>query len=259
MKKKSPSPLEQIPIPEVLEEQRYVDWVANYGWYVLVGLIGLFTFLFLLFRTGNNTKAETDYFNAERMMVVLQSPQAEAPADEALRVLRQILKRRPEMQTKYDAIIAQVLIAKGMTAEASPLIKRTLERLDHDSLTLYNAFAKTTLLITNGSQEEALRNSEALRDQMLRTAILAFAEEAPRSFGDILFAYNLLRIGMLQQALGLNEQEKQTWTEWKQYADGSYEFPPQVLIGSTAFAYANAVFTQGNVSLNDYIAARLAQ
>ena len=72
--------------------------------------------------------------------------------------------------------------------------------------------------------------------------------EKPESATALLFASNLLRVGVLQGQLGLKADESATWQEWKEYANN-----PLYSIG---FERVVNIFRDGKVSLNEYIESR---
>jgi hypothetical protein len=86
--------------------------------------------------------------------------------------------------------------------------------------------------------------------------IVSVPQTTDRSFGDELFALNLLRIAILQQQLGDRPGELQTWREWKRYAGLEKGDSNSLKVSPVAFRYAIQQLAIGSVSLPDYIAHR---
>jgi len=250
MKKHHMQPSDQIHIPELLEESRYIGWISKYGKQALIGIAVLFAVLVLVYRSGfgGAVQAEGDYLRADTALQGFLKGEKNS-----LQKLESILKRRPDLAAKYDGIIAQTLLNRGEVEQAIPFAEKTLKRTEHEGLSLYHDYAKTTLQMSEGQYEAALERALNLKDKMLQQAGL---KPEKRGFGDILFAFNLLRIAILQQALNSKEEELKTWQEWKQFARWTAEPPPSEHIGARAFHVVLNHLDNDNISLTDYIATR---
>jgi hypothetical protein len=243
------------PMPENLssiDENPLMLWITQYGrtlMYVLIGLI-LAGILIYRFFSVHEEKQEAEYWTAEKEFRLLAKPveSNEGPAinEDALAQLRAVLERHPALQAKYDALIAQTLLDHGNTKDAMPFANSAIDRTLSENQPFYSEFAKTSLLISDKQYDAALKSSLALQQKMQELKEKS-EKSGDRHFGDTLFALNFLRIGMLQQQLGLKIDELNTWQEWKKLARTS------------GFEQQQILFSDGRVSLVDYINLREAQ
>lgn len=235
-------PSEKIPMDDLLEEDRYLDWFAHYGKTFLITVVALFAILLVIYQvsTGSHSQAETDYIQAESAFLAFQQ------GDEPLDDLERLTLKHPDLHAKYDALVAETLLIRGETAEALPLANATLKRTAGSTSPFFHNYAKTTLTISEEKYADALTEATALKGQMLS------ATESDQII-DVLYIYNLLRIATLQKELGDTKAELNTWKEWKQLADGE---ATEGKIDPNAFRIVLGFF-EGNVtSLPDYIASR---
>lgn len=232
------------------EDHPSVQFLMQYGRTALIALLGIIAITFLIYRLTliGKEQEEIDFWNAEKEFQVFTNPNKILEAEEALINLNGILKSNPELYAKYDGLIGQTLINRGDAGDAMPFVTRTLSRTDSENQPYYTNYTQTTLLMTEQRYDEALKQAISLDTQM-RQAINQ--PEAERKFGDTLFAFNLLRVGILQQQLGLQEEELKTWQEWKQYLTAS----PL----AKTFQQQAAILSEGKASLEDYIDARIAK
>lgn len=247
--KKKPQTLPEDPPDffETMRENPYFNWMIENRRsipYVFLGILVLIMATYQ-FTSKQATKAETSYLLAENYLSVLQrNLQGEphtADKEEALIKIKDITEEYPELQPRFDGLIAQLLLTQNNPEEAQKFAERNLSRISEDDLTSYSNFSKTTLLIAQEKYDAALQNALELKQTLLE-------EKA----NDALFAYNLLRIGMLQQTLGLHEAENMTWREWKQFSDAT----SQISIDPQPFIAINSMISEGSFTLDDYIKER---
>ena len=119
-----------------------------------------------------------------------------------------------------------------------------------DHVPYYEEFAAITLQISRGDYSAALKQSQELKQKLLKDATTAKQE---RTFGDILFAYNLLRIAMLEQKSGTPEGEKAAWSEWNSYTQASTN---TASIRAASFYTLDSLFGEGSLTLGTYIKSR---
>lgn len=261
MKKKDaiPTSIKLDRIESSWEDNQAVQVLMQYGRGALFALLVAIAIIFLIYRlmTMGKEQKEMDFWNATKEFQVFAKPSAlnDDPLirEDALTKLNSILSTNPELYPKYDGLVAQTLINRGDAGDALPFAKRAISRTEPENQPYYTNYTRTTMLIAESRFDEALKEALALDTQM-RDAIKQNLSIAQRKFGDSLFAFNLLRIGMLQQQLGLKDQERKTWQEWKQYVA---TIPSTPL--SKAFQQQSAILTEGKVTLSDYIDARLAK
>ncbi len=243
-----------------LEEGALTEWLARYGKTIIYGLVAFVAILILVYRlsTGHAVKAEQEYFQAanDYALFTQEGPTKDSPnTNDAFQRLLTIMARHPELHAAYDGALAQTLLNRGQLAEAKPLAIATLERTKSDDLPMYSQYASASLLISEERYQEALDKSQALQQQMIETiGRQPVAQE--RSFGDELFAFNLLRIAMLEQQLGDTQAELKTWHIWKQYAalEAAKDLPAKV--DAQAFRTVIQQLAIGTLALPDYIAYR---
>lgn len=242
MKKSDPSNSLPILNESSWEDNPLIQWLFQYSRYLLWILLGAIILLWAIYRfaAGNHTTIEKDYLEANRLFQTFAgATSGEAAAGQtALDNLQTILEKHPEWQAKYDGLIAQVLINQGDASRASDYANRAFNRTSADS-PYYTTYSQTTLLIGQKKFQEALSEAQTLQQQLV--------EKKTEQMGPILTAFNLWRIALLQQELGLKKEELQTWQEWKEfYNKNRSSFLDEMI----------ANFTEGKVSVVDYVEAR---
>lgn len=244
----------------LLDENDLVEWLSKNGksvFYLLIGLAALF-FLIYTMSARHSNGDEKDYLQASKEFILfnqgnqagsLSSPQ------EAEKQLNALLAKHPELHAVYDGPIAQILLDRHDVDQAKPYIEATFRRTQSDQLPFYSDFATTSLMISEQHYKPALDRAQNLQKKMVSQLQDLSSDE--RSFGESLFAFNLLRIAMLQQQLGDRQGEMQAWQEWKSYAGMdkgdklvSSKINPQI------FHFLIQKLAIGNISLLDYIAYR---
>jgi len=201
MQKKPHTPLpEENKILQLLEENRYADWVGKNGRLAVALLAGFIIFLVIIFRFGLATteRGEGDFSRAQLLFVA-----AERAADAAdiqqtyalLQQLSQLMEAHPSLHAKYDGAIAQRLLALEQGKEAEPYAQRTLMRTRSDQLVLFRSYAATTLLIGIGEHKQALEAANALAKELEQAELAGTAEP-------MLAACNQLRRAALEHKVG---------------------------------------------------------
>lgn len=237
MSKKKLSVLEsELTVGSSWEESPLVLWLTQNGLTLLWMLLGIAVTCILLFRffLGESENIEKQYTQAEVYFSQVIDPSISSDmADESLAKLNALLQQSPELQVKYDGPLAQALILRKDPEKASLYLERALKRTHKDHSPFYADFARTSLLIAQENYEEALSSSQKLQQKIA---------EIP--FDQTLQAINLLRIGSLQQKLGLKNEEHETWNSWLQSFQNWENLQ---------------YFQEGKVSLIDYIKARIEE
>ena len=131
-----------------------------------------------------------------------------------------------------------MIIAEN-AVEAKKFVMEALSRNTNDSF--YENYAKTSLLICENNYEKALQGSMNLHDKLVNSTL---------NDHQTLFAFNLLRIALLYQKMGLKKEELETWETLKKYSNDN------VNTFSNAFHPLFDVFQDKQVSLSDYIRHR---
>ncbi len=243
MKKKeiiTPDLMDHKPhITEILNEHPLIQWIVDNRRSLLYIFVGVIAAIILITRFSMGApgqkeadliKAETEFVNIQRAILGVDTDLSQ---NEAITKLHQLLSKYPELNSKYDAPIAQAFIAAGKANDAQTYADQSLKRTGSNHLPLYQDFARTSLFIEKEQYQEALTQA-----QKLKTVL---QDQTPKS---TLFAYNLLRIALLQQALGNKNEELKTWQEWNSYSN------------SDAFKLINNQLESGGIKLSDYIAQR---
>lgn len=244
-----------------LEENPFIHWVVDHGkslLYLFVGLIFLTILIFRFFQSGQ-VSSETDFINGEKEFQLFAAPlEGNDPAIQAnaLKNLEKILSVHPELHAKYDGSIAEILLTREENSKAiefaTPAIKRTSEENDP----FYSGYAKASLLIADNKYDEALKAAKSLKDQMTQQGEEYQDTPEKFQFGTLLYALNLLRIGMLQQKLALHQEELKSWQEWKNLLHKSREGSQPKYIDGQMFITLESLLSEGEVSFTNYIEAR---
>lgn len=256
-------PNEQHSWSETLEENPIIHWILDNGkmlLYILVGLILLGILFFRLF-LSSSTSSESDFINAEKEYMLFAAPKSEendsTNQQASLKSLDKMISAHPELNAKYEGSVAEILLIRGENTQAqkyaAPAIQRTVQENDP----FYAPFAQTTLEIANGKYENALKQARDLKEQMVK--IGQELKETPEKipFSTLLYSLNLLRLGMLEQQLGLSNEERKTWQEWKDIDRRSREGGlPEYLDGPLFLSFEN-LLSEGNITFTDYIETRL--
>lgn len=235
--------LEKPLFTEVLEENNFVHWCLENGRILIIGFLCVIAMFLVGYRIsyGSMMKSEINYINAENNYQRYMSEKNEAEAQETLMKLSSIMTNHPELYAKYDGLIAQKLIIEGNISESLTFANRAIDRTQSENAPLYSDYSKTAILIAEKKYEEALKNALDLKQLLLKNEFV-MSIESPEG---ILYAFNLLRIGMLQQQLKLESAELATWNEWK-----------AAKISNEAFQKLANKFNVGQINLTNYIEAR---
>lgn len=195
-----------------------IQWIKDHKKQISYGFLLFCLFLVFLYRliASQTAKAEENYLALASAAAIVNNP--EAPADKravALSDLRRLLESSPNLQAKYDGLIAQQLILEKKIDEANPYIQQTLSRVKGEDSPYYLDYSKTSIALASGKKEESLKEAYALRDKMLQV------KPADRSvqFGGVLYAFNLIRIALLEKEFQNKDAEKKAWQELQQMGD----------------------------------------
>ena len=240
-------------LSDFLAESPIIQWISDNGRNLLWILLAFLASALLLYKIfgGSSTKTESDYFKAEGEFSVFENSADPKAQNEALSKLSALLTRYPDLQPKYDGLVAQTLLNRNEVKEALPFANRTLSRTGKDHLPFYADYAHATLSISQEKYDDALKQAQTLKEKMISHAKENGDE---KEFGDALYLFNLLRIAMLNQQLGNKEEELRAWQEFKQSAvqrQGEGYF-----VQSDLFENVIKKLQEGKASLLNYIEAR---
>lgn len=251
---------QELPVTETnslsdfLSDNEIVKWIGDNGRTLLWIFLALLAIAFILLKLfgGSAAKLENGYFKAQSDLTTLASGASDPAAQEkALKQLAAFTEQYPSLQSKYDGLIAQLLLNQNQAKEALPFVKRTLARTGKDHLPFYADYANATLLISQENYSEALKEAQHLKQQMISQAKEKGGE---KEFGDTLYLFNLLRIAMLHQQLNHHDEELAAWQEFKQSAIESQS--QNYFVQSDLFEQFSDKLKDGQASLLNYIEAR---
>lgn len=196
-------------------------------------------FLIVHFASGPNAMT---YAKAEEIFAQWEA----SPEDASLySELRSAIRKNPALRFKYEAVMAQKLLDVKKIDEALEMAHRSLERVK-DEAPFHAEFAYTSLLIAQGSYQEALEKAVALKEQIGTIFDLNSLSGPHLIGGSVLYAHNLVRIACLQQELKNRPGEKAAWEELENYLREATPVADLILKS----------FSEKQLNLTQYIAER---
>lgn len=210
-----------------MDENKILDWFHKHWFKCVLGLLCLALGAVFLERSlaTRNMNSKRDYILAQRTFEQFRTGQP-LPV-ESIELVENILKRHPELHTRYDAPLAQAFLQQENSTRMPPYASATLERVEKHLPTPYAQFVKTSLLIAEENYPEAYVQTEKLH------ASLKDAEGVEN-----LKAWNLLRFLFLAKETKNPEKEKEIWKE---------------LQTLSAFPLIEVLFREGEVRFADYL------
>jgi len=240
--------LEQLDHSSPWLEDHAIPWISQYGKMLALGIAALFVLCIVLLYSGANSSynAAASYVKAEQAFQKFQ----DSPNKETLQTVNSYLAQS-DLQTKYDGSIAETLLIQKNLQAAQPYVDRTFQRVSSFQIPEYLSFAKTTPVIISDQPKTALKEAVTLKETLLT--------QPTDSSKDILFAFNLLRIAFLEQAIGSPQDELMAWQEWKFYAGWEHSDAKTSPFSPNAFAAVAQHFSEQQLTLADYITDRERQ
>lgn len=231
------------------------DLLTNYKrftiFFIPILLVVFFLVLRLTLLKGNAQQeviaVKTSYYKWDK---------ADSPDLAQLQEIKSFLKKRPELSPLYEGSIVQKLMANTQVSQSKPYMENILKRIGKYS-TFYNKFSDISVLAAEKNYEKALRKSMSLKEEMISDKTF-WERQKDHQYGSMLFAFNLLRIAMLNLALQDKDNELLSWKEFKKYAkwDQSGNEELTLDLDSKEFDKLLGHFTDQKVSLKDYIKHR---
>lgn len=196
-----------------LHTNEFMQWFQKNQRYLIGIVFALLIASILIYQlfAWQTRRAEKDYWAAAKDIEQLADPSQKSVV---LAQLQEILHRRPQLQAKYDGMIAQNLLVLGDVETSLPFANRTFVRISDDHIPLYMDYAHNSYVIEQSSFSEALQQAVNLKSTMQNPNHL-------QSFGPMLYIFNLIRIGMLQKELGQMDEQKKTWQELMALSSGN--------------------------------------
>ena len=218
-----------------------IEWLSSHKKMILSIFLGLLFLLILAYRfTAIRTlNAEKDFFQAETIFNRLQQTKAFSQDPSSTSELEQligIMQRYPELKAKYEGPLAQTLLINGLFSPAQQFADDIFKRTQSNHLQPYQSFSQITFLIDEGQYSDALQQSIQLKSTL---------DQLGEQIHPLLSTFNLIRLAILYQKTGQQEEERQAWEQ--------LENQPESLKKTLA---TNQLFKSGQVSLENYIEER---
>ncbi len=229
------------------------DWLYEHRKTLFLSLLTLVVLSTTLIQLTSRF-GRSGYLEVQRAFTLWISKDAQDP--QLLKNLEKPLSRHPELQAKFGTQIAQRLLSVGDASKAKLYASAALKRSHELTSPYYSQFSCNSLMISQGKYEEALTEAQRLKSAMEGDDPFWEGRDKMIKSGSVLYAYNLLRIASLQQQLGSKEGELKAWEElvanagWKDKPSNLKTYDPE------AYALLAQNFTQGDVSLLDFIEQR---
>ena len=219
---------------------KLADWFQEYGQKMIYGIAALVVIMIagLVWSSARKDASEKAYVEAElsyEKFFKLASDQNDPANEQPFLSLKAAIENHPDLGARYDGSIAQVFLRVGAMQPALVYGDKALKRLAKEDFPFFEEFSKTSLLIVQGNEQEALKRALFLQKKMTETPTT-----------DALTLLNHVRIAMLYGRLGNKLEELKAWTQWDQLVTMNPQTAQQIADG----------FKTGNVTLADYIAAR---
>lgn len=225
------------------------DWMREHLNSIIAGGVGfLLVAGWILYQS--NTGSPGDYLTAEKTF-----NEWSGGRNEKLVKLQKLLKQHPELHAKYDGRIAQKLLLNSQQGLASSFSKATQKRIGEFS-PYYSQFSNCSLLIGEKKFDEALAQSQSLKQALDQDEAFWKTNSEIVKHGAVLYGYNLLRIAFLQQTVGNVSGELTAWKDYKREAGWLESEPPQKHLDPESFHLIGQNFQKNDVSLKDFIQYR---
>lgn len=242
----------QFPAPEYDKPKlidKMIDWTTEHSKVILISAGGIFVVLILGFLFLNRFgTSRTDFAIANSLF----NSWIDKTEKEPLEKLEKIINHHPELHAKFGALVGEKLLQlkeKG----ALDHVKKTFKRIDDKSF--YHQFAKNSITISQGNFVEALSSAKALKAAMESDRSFWQGKELVRS-GSLLYAYNLLRIAVLEKKTGSLQGELKAWEDFERHAAFA-QVPVEIKTDhSEAYSLLYQNFHEQGVTLDDYISYR---
>lgn len=226
---------------------KLIAYKSNYRRSYILAIPLFFLILVLAFKVFSKKQTiGQDYFSLKK--------HHESTHD--LERLKKILAKNPDFKPFYEPSLLQHELFLGKSEKNLDLLEKSLKRACAVSANYYTRFSEVTFLIEQKKLEKALEESVLLKSDLLSDQLFWHSQKSP-SFGSRLFFHNLIRIGMLYQALGKKENELSAWKELSLYLSFDSEqvkLLEKFEVDSAKQSYN--CFKLGAVSLDEYIKYR---
>lgn len=223
---------------ENMSDEHFIgELLQKYGTYALAALAGLIVLTLLVWNLFAKGATENDYITASNNFTLLKRNlfAEKGNKDEAMAALDKLtvlLNQFPEMQTRYDSEVAQLLLAAGEIQKALPFAERFIARKQPAHLETFTDFGRGSIALAKGDTHAALEEGK----QLATTA----------KDGSLLNAFNTIQLALLEQTQN-PKAAKEFWEKIKQSQNqDSYKI----------IAY---LFNHGSVNFNQFIESQLTR
>lgn len=203
-------------IGENFWDRPFFQWalenIKSIGYGALLALLTLIVIYRIL--ATQSAKDEKDYALVSQEINNLHE---KGKTEAALEKLDPLLSQHPEIKPSYEGVIAQELLIQGDITLAKPLIGDIFTRVKPLLGTHYFAYSNTSLLLEEGKLEPALQEAYRLKEEILNE------RGENRSFEGVLYAFNLIRIALIERELNHSPEEKKAWEELRKLEKGIHE------------------------------------
>lgn len=192
-------------------KERFTDFFSQYK-RLCLSMSACFAGVLLLLLSFLTAPGPEAYAAAEKTVAKWEESQDE----ESYVEMRKALKKVPSLEKKYAPILAQKLFQRNRLSDALELAHQSLKEIKEDA-PFHAAYGETTLLIEQGSYQDALEQAVSLKEKMSHQCSFEPVVEGQPVGGELLFAHNLLRIASLQKELKNKPGEKAAWEELESF------------------------------------------
>ncbi|HVX01166.1 MAG TPA: hypothetical protein VHA52_12150, partial [Candidatus Babeliaceae bacterium] len=230
-------------------KKQSIDWLKDH--LSVIGGVALFLVVGMVAASRwVKGDAQADYLTAE-----IAYQHWEGGKGEALTRLQKIIRKHPELHAKYDGAIAQKLLSTSEKGLATSYGKAALKRMG-DFSPHYKNFSHCSLLIVENKLAEALQGAKELKAAMEKDEAFWEKKSELMRHGCILYAFNLLRIAMLEKEAGTPAGELAAWRAFKENAGWLGAQPASKTYDPEAYQLIQDNFHNQETSLLDYIKYR---
>lgn len=153
---------------------------------------------------------------------------------EAFDNLETTLRKHPELESKFGALIADKFFTQNEGERAEEFADKVFARVLKQTPG-HVAFAEGSLLIAKNQFRDALVHAVALKESLGENSLL--------------YGFNLVRLASLYRILDAREQEKSTLEDLRSYMERN----------ANAASILTESYKEGNITLADYIIERTSK
>jgi hypothetical protein len=236
-------------------EEGQFSWILRYSTRIAVGLAALFMVAFVVYQWMHKTQSHDlkEFLTADNLYTRWKEKPLEN--QESLDKLKKIISALPQLKTRFEPLIAQELLAIGSSEITPSFAAAALKRIKKGN-PYYTDFAYTTLLIANGELQDALDQALTLKSMIDKDPSFAKEGSVHTHVGHLLYAYNLLRISLLQKEVGSTQGEFLAWSELEKKAGWQEETVELTPVQKEVYSLLEENFAQNQITLKEWVKHR---